>query len=253
MQAGAIVGLLVAFGAICTGNLLEGGDLNSVLQPTAAYIVLGGTLGAILVQFPVKALRQTLQHLSLMFSAVETYDLSKVRSQLLVLSAKSRREGLVSIEREVSQLKDPFIKRSLELVIDGFQAKTLRSILMQEMAQKEEEREASAAVLDSAGGYAPTIGILGAVLGLIHVMENLSDPSKIGPGIAVAFVATLYGVSFSNLFFLPLAGRLRNQARQQQLCLELIMEGACSLADGEGPRLLEQRISAYIKEEPKKK
>jgi chemotaxis protein MotA len=253
MQAGVIVGLLVAFGVICTGNLLEGGDLDSVLQPTAAYIVLGGTLGALLVQFSMKALRQTLQHLSLMFFTVETYDLSKVRSQLLALSAKSRREGLVSIEQEVSQLKEPFIKRSLELVIDGFQAKTLRSVLMQEIAQKEEEQESSASVLDSAGGYAPTIGILGAVLGLIHVMENLSDPSKIGPGIAVAFVATLYGVSLSNLFFLPLAGRLRNQARQQQLYLELIMEIACSLADGEGPRLLEQRISAYIKEESKKR
>jgi chemotaxis protein MotA len=253
MQAGIIVGLLVAFGAICTGNLLEGGDLGSFLQPTAAYIVLGGTLGAVLVQFSIKALHQTLQHLSLMFFTVETYDLSKVRSQLLALSAKSRREGLVSIEQEVSQLKEPFIKRSLELVIDGFQAKTLRSVLMQEIAQKEEEQESSAAVLDSAGGYAPTIGILGAVLGLIHVMENLSDPSKIGPGIAVAFVSTLYGVSLSNLFFLPLAGRLRNQARQQQLYLELIMEIACSLADGEGPRLLEQRISAYIKEESKKR
>lgn len=253
MQAGAIVGLLIAFGAICTGNLFEGGDLSSVLQPTAAYIVLGGTLGAVLVQFPLASLRQTVRHLSQMFSTREIYDLVKIRTQLLSLSTKSRREGLVSIEREVSQLKDPFIKRALELVIDGFQAKTLRAILVQEMAQKEEEREASAAVLDAAGGYSPTIGILGAVLGLIHVMENLSDPSKIGPGIAVAFVATLYGVSFANLLFLPLAGRLRSQAREQQVYLELSMEGACSIADGEGPRLLEQRMSAYIKEEPKRK
>jgi chemotaxis protein MotA len=243
MQLGSLLGIIVAFGAVCLGNALEGGHMSSMLQPTAAYIVLGGTFGALLVQFPAGVLRQSLVGTSMLFrTSREPRDLP---SALLTLSAKSRRDGLISIERDVAQLKDPFVRRALEMVVDGFQSKTLRSILTQEITRREEREEKAASVLDAAGSYAPTIGVLGAVLGLIHVMENLSDPAKIGPGIATAFVATLYGVGFANLLFFPLAGRLRSQLREKRTDSEFVIEVACSLADGEGPQLLEQRLNAY--------
>jgi chemotaxis protein MotA len=246
MDPRSLIGFVVALLAIVGGQLLEGGHLSSILQPTAALIVLGGTLGAVALQFPPAALRQALDDLRQALRPSEP--LGPLIATLSALAHRARREGIVALEREAAQLPDPFLRRALELAIDGFDPAAVRRMLELQLDKVEEEADQSVKVLEAAGGYAPTVGILGAVLGLIHVMENLSEPARLGSGIAVAFVATVYGVGSANLLFLPLAGKLKLRAREVALRLEIIIEGVCSLAEGENPRTLERRLSVYAAE-----
>lgn len=247
MDRASVFGLLIAFVAIVGGNALEGGHISAILQPTAALIVLGGTLGAVTLQFPSAVLLRALRELRTVFRPAAT-DHDSVIDQILGLAAKARREGIIAIERDAQNLDNPFLKRAVELAVDGTDAKTLRAALEAELIRYEEEGEAPAKVLESAGGYAPTVGILGAVLGLIHVMENLSDPSRLGSGIATAFVATVYGVGSANLVLLPMAGKLKARHRQNVIGMELIVEGVIALAQGENPRLIARRLHAYQKD-----
>ena len=247
MDIATIAGIVIALGAIAGGTLLEGGHLGSLAQPTAIIIVVGGTLGAVVVQFPGSTLRRALRDIKQVFKPLPL-DAAAVVHTILTLANKARREGLVSIEREASSVADPFLRRALELAVDGTEAKDLRGALELEVTHIEEQSEGPAKVLEAAGGYAPTVGIIGAVLGLIHVMENLSDPSKLGGGIAVAFVATVYGVGTANLFFLPMASKLKARAREQVVMMELMIEGVCALAAGENPRLIERKLGAFVHE-----
>ena len=244
MDLSTIAGLVVAFGAIIGGNALEGGHLGSILQPTAAIIVFGGTIGAICIQFPTPALKRAVLDLKQLFKPV-VHDAAATVKTIVMMANKARRDGLIAIEREASLVADPFLRRGLELAVDGTELKALRNAMELEINVAEEHGEHSAKVLEAAGGYAPTVGIIGAVLGLIHVMENLSDPSKLGGGIAVAFVATVYGVSLANLLFLPMAGKLKIRHREHVVAMELAVEGVCSLAEGENPRLIERKLSVY--------
>jgi chemotaxis protein MotA len=247
MDVATLLGLVIAFGAILGGNALEGGHLGSILQPTAAIIVFGGTLGAIAVQFPAAALGRTLRDVKLTIKPSE-HDTAGTLKTIVSMANKARRDGLLVIEQEAAKLSDPFLRRGLELAVDGTEARALRAALEIELSRTEEEGEQSARVLEAGGGYAPTVGILGAVLGLIHVMENLSDPSKLGGGIAVAFVATVYGVAVANLVFLPLAGKLKLRHREHTVQMELVIEGVCAIAEGENPRLIERKLSVYASE-----
>jgi chemotaxis protein MotA len=172
-------------------------------------------------------------------------DAAAMTATLVALATRARRDGLVAIERDAEDLDHEFLKRSLALAIDGTDPKVLRATLEAELDRFDEDGEAPAEVFEAAGGYAPTVGILGAVLGLIHVMENLSDPSKLGSGIAVAFVATVYGVGLANLVLLPMAGKLRRRHRDAMIGKELVVEGTCALADGENPRLIERKLRVY--------
>ncbi|MFH0899328.1 MAG: flagellar motor protein [Pseudomonadota bacterium] len=244
MDIATIAGLAVAIGAILLGQALEGGHIGSILQPTAAIIVFGGTFGAVAAQFSGSTLKATLVALKSAFKP-EHSGSNETIGLFVKLAKQARRDGLVSIEKEVSELKEPYLRRALELAVDGTESKSLRSTLEIELARVEEEGEGPSKVLEAAGGYAPTVGILGAVLGLIHVMENLSDPSKLGAGIAVAFVATVYGVGSANLIFLPLAGKLKSRHKEKTVQMEMIIEGVCSIAEGEHPRLVEKKLSAY--------
>jgi chemotaxis protein MotA len=246
MDPRSLIGFVIAIVAIVGGQLLEGGHVSSILQPTAALIVIGGTIGAVALQFPLTALQQTWFDLREALRPPE--ELAPLIAQLGVLAHRARREGIVALERDAEKLPDPFLKRALELAVDGFDSPAVRRMLELQLDKVEEEAEHSVKVLEAAGGYAPTVGILGAVLGLIHVMENLSEPARLGSGIAVAFVATVYGVGSANLLFLPLAGKLKLRAREVSLRLELIIEGVCSLAEGENPRALERRLSVYAAE-----
>lgn len=244
MDIATIIGIVGGIGAILLGQALEGGSIMSILQPTAAFIVFGGTFGAVLVQFPLAAVLQTLKTLRTAFVPRHT-NTGDMIGLLVNLAKRARRDGLVSIERDIDGIKDPFLKRALELAVDGTESKTLRSTLEIELERTEEKGEQPAKVLEAAGGYSPTIGIIGAVLGLIHVMENLSDPSKLGAGIAVAFVATVYGVGAANLLYLPLAGKLKLRHQDEMSRMEMMVEGVCALAEGEHPRLLERKLTVY--------
>jgi chemotaxis protein MotA len=247
MDLMTILGVVVAIGAILGGQALEGGHIGSILQPTAAIIVVGGTFGAVFVQFHAAALKQTLRDIRLAFRP-HVYDSNATVATLVSLANKARREGLIAIEKEAADLEDPFLKRGLELAVDGTEAKAVRAAMELEIALSEGHGEHSIKVLEAAGGYSPTVGILGAVLGLIHVMENLSEPAKLGGGIAVAFVATVYGVGLANLLLLPLSGKLKLRHREHVAAMELSLEGVCAIAEGENPRLIERKLSVYAQE-----
>ncbi len=247
MDLATIIGLVVAIGAILGGQVLEGGHPGSIMQPTAALIVLGGTLGAVAVQFPAGTLKRALTDLRYVF-APQAQDFGKVVKSLVTMAQRARRDGLVALEKDAGAITDPFMRGALEMAIDGVESKALRNALELEVTHAESEGEGSAKVLEAAGGYAPTVGIIGAVLGLIHVMENLSDPSKLGAGIAVAFVATVYGVGIANLIFLPMAGKLKTRLHETIVMMEVVTEGVCSIADGENPRLIEKKLGIYVHE-----
>ena len=244
MDLATIVGLIIAFVAIIGGNALEGGHLSSILQPTAALIVFGGTIGAVAIQFPGHALRQTVRDIKLAFRPRQRGTAETV-AQLVRLAGKARREGLVALEGDAAKISDPFLRNALELAVDGTDMSTITHILEGEIQSEEEQAETPVKVLEAAGGYAPTVGILGAVLGLIHVMENLSDPSRLGGGIAVAFVATVYGVGSANILFLPLAGKLKARARERVLDMELVLTAVSAIVAGESPRVVERKLSVY--------
>jgi chemotaxis protein MotA len=246
-----LLGLIVAAAGILGGQALEGGHVSSILQPTAALIVGGGTLGAVLVSYPLShVLAAVTGAKHVLFEAKWNPD--DLISLILGLAKKARKEGIISLEAEAEKIDDHFLKKALSLVADGTDPKLVKDTLETEVSYLEEYGEHGAKVFESAGGYAPTIGILGAVLGLIHVMENLSDPSKLGAGIATAFVATVYGVGGANLILLPFATKLKVRHRQEIIRKELAMTGVLSIQAGENPRLIEEKLRALLSEKSKK-
>lgn len=247
MDLTTIVGMVLALGAILGGNIMEGGHTDSLMQLTAAIIVMGGTIGAVVVQFPGDKLKLALKQIKQVFSPVKLNP-TEVIQTIVTLANKARREGLIAIEKDAASVADPFMRRALELAVDGTDSRELRSALEMELGQFEAEGEIGVKFMEAAGGYSPTIGIIGAVLGLIHVMQNLSDPSKLGAGIAVAFVATVYGVATANLFYLPMSGKLKMRLHEQVVIKELVIEGICDIADSKNPRLIERKLGAFLHE-----
>ncbi len=247
LEKGAVGGLTVAATAMLLGLFLEGGRLAQILQPTAALIVFGGTLGAVLVQFPLSSARAALAGLLDAFAG-EPLE-ARVRMEKLVSYAmQARRKGIVSLDPELRTIDDGFFRKALTLAIDGMGAREVRDIMELELTRLEEEDERAARVWEAAGGFAPTIGILGAVLGLIQVMQKLNDIGDVGRGIAVAFVATLYGVGLANLLLLPLAGKLRLRARERQMLRETTLEGVLAMIEGASPRSLREKLGAHAGE-----
>lgn len=241
----SIVGLTVALGAIVGGQILEGGSARSLMQVTAFFIVIGGTMGAIMLQTTLPAFLHGLRLVKWVFlpPVADPHELIK---DAIVWSQISRKDGILALESSIDQLSDPFNRKGLQMLVDGFEPQRIREELTTEINIYEEHKRQAAKVWEGAGGYAPTIGILGAVMGLIHVMENLSDPSKLGSGIAVAFVATIYGVGSANLIFLPMANKLKTIIAQQVTMREMMIEGLCSIANGENPRNIETKLQGYI-------
>lgn len=245
MDVISLIGLLVGLTAIVGGQVLEGGHLKSLVQPVALLIVGGGTLGAVMLQTPFSSFRRGVAMVGWIFAPPKV-DQLRVIEELKHWSNISRREGLLALESYVEQLKDPFAKKGLQMLVDGADPQNLRAVLETDIGTFEDEMRQSAKIWESAGGYSPTIGIIGAVMGLIHVMENLSDPSKLGSGIAVAFVATIYGVGLANLVFLPFAGKLKALIAQQVQMREMLVDGLSSIAVGENPTILEGRLQSYL-------
>ena len=238
-------GIFLALVAIIGGQILEGGHAGSLFQITAFVIVMGGTLGAIMLQNPLAVFLRGMRMAKWAFVPPQQ-DPTYLIQQVSEWSNVARRGGLLALEPAIEDLDDPFAKRGLQMLIDGAEPEALRETLQVEVDAYEGQQRMAAKVWESAGGYAPTIGILGAVLGLIHVMENLSDPSKLGAGIAVAFVATVYGVGFANLFFLPIANKLKYIIGQEILLREMLIEGLVAVANGENPRLIERKLQGYL-------
>jgi len=242
---GTIVGLILAFSLILIGNHLEGGHLSAVIQPTAALIVFGGTLGATMVGFPLDEFIRAMKTVSLFFFT-KAQDPAKVLAEIVRYAQIARREGIIALEEHVQKAEDPFFKKAFLMVVDGIDSKTIADTLELEIHHAEEKGELPAKVFEAAGGYCPTVGILGAVLGLIHVMSNLSDVSKVGAGIAVAFVATIYGVASANLVFLPAANKLKIKHREHMRLCEMTQAGLLALQQGQSPRLIADRLAVFV-------
>jgi len=241
----SIVGLVVAIGSIVLGQLLEGGHLASILQPTAFLIVIGGTLGAAMLQYPLPVFLRSIRMLPWVVRP-PLLDPDGAIRDIVQYSEMARRNGLLALESAIDDIDDPFLRRGLQLLVDGADPAKIRATMENEIQAVEHHDSQAAKVLESAGGYAPTVGILGAVLGLIHVMENLADPSKLGEGIATAFVATVYGVGSANLFFLPVSNKLKNIVHNRTRLREMQIDGLVAIAEGENPRIIEGRLQGYF-------
>jgi chemotaxis protein MotA len=241
----SVIGILLGVVAIVAGILLEGGAVGSIVQGTAAAVVFGGTLGATLLSFPFSDVRKAASSLKEVFFG-ERPDPSPVIRRIVGYAATGRRHGLIALEADLEHLRDGFFRRSIRLTIDGMNPKMLRETMELEISTYESERRRVAKVFETAGGFAPTVGILGAVLGLIHVMENLSDPSKLGAGIAVAFVATVYGVGSANLILIPLARKLNHRLNEELLIREMILEGVIGIQSGVNPHYLEEKLKSFV-------
>jgi len=239
-----LVGISLALAGLIGGLLLERGSIQDIAQVTAAMIVLGGTFGAVLVTTPLHVVRCALKRLGDVFLESSQRH-AGVIDDLIRFATKARRDGIVSLEYEADSVPDPFMRKALNLAVDGTDLQELRKMMEIDIAQNEQAREAEAKVWESAGGYAPTIGIIGAVMGLIQVMKHLEDIKEVGHGIAVAFVATVYGVGSANIFFLPAANKLRARLRESIALQEMVLEGVASIVEGLNPTLLRLKLEAF--------
>ncbi|MGB8988672.1 MAG: flagellar motor protein [Terriglobales bacterium] len=245
MDKSTVGGLVLGLGGVLAGLLLEGGNLSQILQPTAAMIVFGGTLGAVLIQYPLPVAITSVKRLAHVFVEPEQNAQSMIKL-LVAYANKARREGIISLDKEIETIQEPFLRRALMLAVDGTESHELRKIMELELDNKEEQDEKIPQLFESAGGFSPTIGIIGAVLGLIQVMQHLDQINEVGRGIAVAFVATIYGVGLANLFFLPVAGKLRIRVREEQILREMTLEGVISILEGMNPRMLEATLRGFL-------
>jgi len=252
MDKQSIIGLVIGIGAIVLGHTLEHGLIADLAQPSALLIVLGGTLGAVLLQTPFVYFRRGLAMLAWVFKPPKV-DYQRQIERIVQWSFYSRREGLLALEKFANQTNDPFERKALQLLVDGIDVERLRDILDSGFRTQDQEYRQAARIWEAAGGYSPTIGILGAVLGLIHVMNNLSDPNKLGAGIAVAFVATIYGVGLANLVYLPIANKLKVHIGRLMRSREVLVEGLLGIAMGESPRIIEGRLVSYLNQDEQPK
>lgn len=237
----SLLGIAVAFAAIITGNFLDGGSLGPLLNPAAALIVVGGTIGATLLQSSSSALVGAFRMLPWIFFPPR-HTPQTIVSKILGLSKTARRDGLLGLENQVKKESDRVFKKGLSLLVDGFEADRIRVQLEEDIQQIRQSNGKAASLFDHMGGYAPTIGIIGAVMGLIHVMGNLDEPDKIGAGVATAFVATIYGVGFANLLLFPIAGKLKGILQEQAIQQLMTLEGLVAIAEGEHPSVIEMRL-----------
>jgi chemotaxis protein MotA len=245
IDTATFLGIFLAFGAILGGQVLEGGHVGSLLQITAFAIVFGGTIGATLIQFTPPVFFLGVRLLKWVFFTPNIV-MDQIVEQVVGWGNTARRGGLLSLEPLLAEMDDPFMRKGLQMLVDGAEPDKLREMMEVEMDAYDEHYRLAAKVWESAGGYSPTIGILGAVIGLIHVMENLSDPTKLGAGIAVAFVATVYGVGAANLFYLPFANKIKAIISREMVKRAMIVEGLVAVANGDNPRLIETRLRGFI-------
>jgi chemotaxis protein MotA len=245
MDLMSIVGLVLSLGGIFLGQVLEGGHIGSILQLTAAIIVFGGTFGAVLIGTPLGDVKTGMKLLKSVFLNARGDDPEKIIKELIEASQIARKESILALEKRLSAFSNPYMQTIFRFVIDGVDPNTIKDIFENEIYLEEEHLTAGAKIWEAAGGYSPTIGIIGAVLGLIHVMENLADTSKLGAGIAVAFVATVYGVGSANIFFFPFSKKIIRKIKMQGQMKEMILTGAIGIVSGMNPFIIEEKLRSY--------
>lgn len=252
MDLVALLGLIIGVGAVVVGNIVEGGTTAHLIQLSAAIIVFGGTFGATILSFPFKDIVTAFMSLKFIFFSrkINFYETIETILDLLVMA---RKRGLLALQEELERIDDPFLKRGITYVIDGLNPSIIKESLQQEVYAYEETIRRAAKVYEAAGGYAPTIGIIGAILGLIHVLKNVAEPSKIGIGIATAFVATIYGVGSANLIFIPIAKRIINKLEDEILLMELMIEGILGIEAGMNPYFLRAKLESFVRERQKER
>lgn len=239
-----IFGLIIGISSVIVGNIVEGGTTAHLVQVAAALIVFGGTLGATLVSFPRSDILNAIKALRIAFGTTNTsYRL--LTEEIINLLVITRKRGILALEEEIDNVSDPLLRKGIRLLIDGYSQDVIRSVIYREIKNYEESVRRASRVFDSAGGYAPTIGIIGAVLGLIHVLQNVTEPSKIGSGIATAFVATIYGVGSANLIFIPIGKRVINKAQREIKRMHLILEGILGIERGINPHYLRSILESF--------
>lgn len=241
----SFIGVFIGFAALLGGNFLEGGNWQSLVNGPAAIIVIGGTVGAALLQTPWVQLKRAMTVFPWIFNP-PPLRFEEGLQQLVRWATAARKEGLLGLESMAEKEQDPFARKGLQLLVDGSEPESIRRVLESDMIVAEQRDLEAARFYESMGGYSPTIGIIGAVMGLIHVMRNLADPAELGPGIAVAFVATIYGVAFANLLLLPVANKIKTCVQEQSQYRELIIEGILAISEGENPRSIEMKLSGYL-------
>jgi chemotaxis protein MotA len=245
MDFASIGGIALAIIGIMAGMMMEGGSISQITQPTAAMIVLGGTVGAVLLQFPLNVFVAAMKYAMRIFVSGGS-DGHAVVAQIVKFANKARRSGIVSLDQDLPTVEDPFLKQALMLAIDGTEPSEVRKIMQMEIDNKTEMEEKFPQVLEAAGGYSPTVGIIGAIIGLIQVMQHLNNIDEVGRGIAVAFVATIYGVALANLVFLPAAGKLKIRQRDEQMIKGMMLEGIISILEGMNPRMIETKLNTFL-------
>lgn len=246
MQLSTIIGLLVGIGGILIGNLVEGGHVSALLQAAAAFVVFGGTLGAMMVANRGEDLRRGFTLLKMAFSSEDAESLKiRVAKDIVEAAQLARRESILALESRLPTFATHQMRNVFRFMIDGVEPETLKEIFRNEAMQDERRQLAGARIWMDAGGFAPTIGIIGAVLGLIQVMANLTDTTALGQGIAIAFVATIYGVGSANLIFIPLANKLQREIREQTNIKHMVIDGAIAIISGLNPYIIQEKMSAY--------
>jgi chemotaxis protein MotA len=245
MDITTIGGIALALTAMIIGILEEGGQLGSYVGMSAAVIIFGGTIGATVASFPLSVVKNVPRLVIIAFTN-QTYEIPMVIKQLVQFSERARREGILCLESELVNVKDEFLRYGLQLVIDGTDPELVRDTLQTKIAFTAERHHQGAAIFEAAGGYAPTIGIIGTILGLINVLSNLSDPSGLGESIALAFIATLYGVGSANIVWLPIGVKLKQKHKSEQIIKEIMLEGVLCLQSGDNPRIVEQKLKAFL-------
>lgn len=247
MDITVIIGFFGGAAMLILGQALEGGNIGQLLQVTAAMIVFGGTLGAVIVSFPLETLISAIKHLKDIVFTVKV-DYEATIEEIIKYAQKARKDGIISLEKEAKEASDSLLTLGLGIIADGADPSLVRAMLETQLGQFEDEINSAAKVYESAGGYSPTFGIIGAVMGLIQVMQNLSDPSALGAGIAVAFVATIYGLFAANLLLIPCGTKLKFKFGKVIRAKEMIIEGLMSIQAGESPALIERKLFAYVLE-----
>jgi chemotaxis protein MotA len=252
MDLTTLLGLVIGIGAVLGSVLLEGGHLSSLVSIPAFVVIAGGTFGATAIGFTMEELK-TIPVLMRIAFTEESHDIAHLITTLVGFAEKARREGLLALEDDLTAIEDKFLRKGMQLVIDGTDAELVRSIMETELAFIQERHHKGASIFETAGGYAPTMGIVGTVMGLVHVLANLKDTDSLGPAIAVAFLATFYGIFSANIFFLPIAGKLKNRSSHQVLVYEVALEGILSVQAGDNPRIVEEKLEAFLPPQKRQK
>ncbi|SRR5579883_1007373 len=252
MDLSTLIGLIVGFGALIVAMLMEGGSPAALIAPSAMLIVFGGTIGATMIAYPLECVMKLPALFGIVFKQ-QKHDAHALIERFVELGEKARKNGLLSLESDAQEIDDPFLKQALMLAVDGTDAETLRAILESQMEHMGERHEVLFGMLEAMGGFAPTMGIIGTVMGLVHVLSNLSDPNSLGPEIAVAFIATLWGVCTANLLWLPLGGKLKRKSHEEVFFRQIALEGILAVQSGENPRVVRQKLEGMVARDKKKR